>query len=522
MSSKEPRVEQATIARLLERQFLTSPDGIFLVWDDYEGGSRVWTYSQGAAEIASASQRVQAISTPDRSPLLVIGEPTPALLFHWLACLASGVPVAMINPKATEQEISRYLAALAPAGVIHDASLTELVGSVASAAGLSVQMMVLDSNSDPDAGSSEWPGYWQHSQPGDRAGFIFTSGTTGAPKAVVLSQANYAWGSAVCSSYFRLRGSDRLVVLLPLFHVNAQVYSVLSAIQAAASIVLAPRLSISRFWPLVDTHSITKVSMSIFGMEVIARAGRATPTTLQLVASGTQRARWVEGWGSEVLSMYGSSETVAPPILGTTSEAVPEGFIGRVTPFYAVRVIPDSASAQSIQGSLEVAGIPGWTLAQGYVFADGTSHSLDMTEDGWFRTGDVVECDTSGWFRFLGRADDVLKVRGENVSPAEIEDAIRGSTGVKDVAVVGQPDVVWGHIPVAVLELSEGAHPEEVTQSVLARLSERLTPQKHPQLFFVAHELPRSNLNKVKKSVVRESLSSYEEVWRSADYERRI
>jgi acyl-CoA synthetase (AMP-forming)/AMP-acid ligase II len=260
--------------------------------------------------------------------------------------------------------------------------------------------------------------------------------------------------------------------------------------------------------------------MSIFGMEVIARAGRPPGVSLDLAASGTQLRKWVEGWGTEVISMYGSSETVAPPIVGSTFEGVPEGYIGSVTPFYSVRVVPESESSGPVQGALEVLGLPGRTMAAGYMFADGSFHSLDLTGDGWFRTGDVVECDEAGWIRFLGRADDVLKVRGENVSPAEIEGAIRGSTGVEDVAVVGVSDVVWGHIPVAVLELLDDAPREQVTESVLAQLQERLSGHKHPLLLLATEQLPRSNLNKVRKSVVRESLETYDELWRSSEYHR--
>jgi acyl-coenzyme A synthetase/AMP-(fatty) acid ligase len=223
----------------------------------------------------------------------------------------------------------------------------------------------------------------------------------------------------------------------------------------------------------------------------------------------------VEGWGTEVVSMYGSSETVAPAIIGTTSDDLPEGFVGMATPFYGVRVVPEFPGSATIEGSLEVAGTPGWTLAQGYVLADGSFRPLDLTDDGWFRTGDTMECDSLGRLRFMGRADDMLKVKGENVSPAEVEDAIRGSVGVKDAAVVGKSDAVWGHIPVAVLELAEGADIDDARQSVLQRVGEKLTGFKQPQALLIAGELPRSNLNKVKRSVVRDSLDQYQEIWRS-------
>jgi crotonobetaine/carnitine-CoA ligase len=428
------------------------------------------------------------------------------------------VPVAVINPSATSQELAAFVRALAPAALIRDSAAAEATGEAELSESIERVTLELEGPTAPGPG---WPEYWAGSRPDDRAGFIFTSGTTGAPKAVIMSQANYVWGAAVCSSYFRLAPTDRLAVLLPLHHVNAQVYTVLSTIQAGGSLVLAPRFSVSKFWDLVGAQAVTKVSMSIFGMEVISRSGRPADTPLRLAASGTHRARWVRGWGTEIFSMYGSSETVAPAITGITSDELPEGFIGTVSPFYAVRVVPESPDSTSLEGSLEVAGTPGRTLAQGYVLADGSFRPLDMSEDGWFRTGDTVECDSSGRIRFLGRADDMLKVKGENVSPAEIEDALRSCPGVKDAAVVGKADAVWGHLPVAVLELSAGADKDEAAKGILQQLELKLTGFKHPQALLVAAELPRSNLNKVKRSVVRDSLDQYEELWRSNDYAGR-
>ena len=87
--------------------------------------------------------------------------------------------------------------------------------------------------------------------------------------------------------------------------------------------------------------------------------------------------------------------------------------------------------------------------------------------------------------------------------------------------MVGKADAVWGHIPVAVLELVEGADVDDARQSVLKRVGERLTGFKHPQALLVAGELPRSNLNKVKRSVVRDSLDQYQEIWRSDELEGR-
>lgn len=514
--SPDPAFRHATVASLLERRFAAGSDRTFLIWDDYEGGQRQWSYGEAGAEIRRAASRLHAVGESS-STVFLIGPTSPDLLFLWLGCLASGLPVAVINPTATSKELSRFIDALGPSVLVSDDESDGPEAKAHLGGGRQLSQLTMRHDEQFDAAGQDWPDYWRGADPDHRAGYIFTSGTTGSPKAVTLTQANYAWGGAVCSAYFRLQRDDRLAGLLPLYHVNAQVYSILSAITSSSSLVLAPRLSVSRFWPLVEAHRINKVSMSIFGMEVIAQNGNETTGRLELVASGTQRRHWQAGWSTEVVSMYGSSETVAPPILGTSTDGLPEGSIGSVTPFYAARVASAAGSSDGrLQGELQVFGIPGRSLALGYVMVDGTFANLPMTDDGWFRTGDVVESDSQGWIRFLGRADDVLKVRGENVSPAEIEQVIRGTAGVDDVAVVGRPDPVWGHIPVAVLQMSDDSSPtDDVVAEIIRRLEGGLTRLKHPQAILRTDRLPRSNLNKIQKSVVRDSLDSYVEIWRS-------
>ena len=125
---------------------------------------------------------------------------------------------------------------------------------------------------------------------------------------------------------------------------------------------------------------------------------------------------------------------MAPPILGTSTDGLPEGSIGAVTPFYEARVASAEGSADGmLQGELQVFGIPGRTLALGYVMVDGTFANLPMTDDGWFRTGDVVETDSQGWIRFLGRADDVLNIGGASkLVPDVVAAAVHGIPGLSE------------------------------------------------------------------------------------------
>jgi len=180
--------------------------------------------------------------------------------------------------------------------------------------------------------------------------------------------------------------------------------------------------------------------------------------------------------------------------------------MGRASAEYEVRLVDDSGAL--IQGPgiglLEVLGIPGVSLMLGYLH-DPDATAAAYTSDGWMRTGDRVELHADGWFSFIERDKDMLKIGGENVAALEIERVINGVRGVQDSAVVAGHDPMLDEVPVAFVIARSPAALVDVglVDDVFAACRRALADFKVPRLVVIVEEFPRSTLNKVAKSQLR-------------------
>lgn len=489
-----------------------------LVWRDLDGGRMSWTYRElvGAADTFASHLRARGIRRGDRVGVHMANQ--PEFVIAWFALSAMGAVTVSTNSRLTAPELEAQLRRTTAKMVITSGELLDTVRAAVSTLTHRAEVVVTDLSETPgelDEGVARFssllapvPSSLPEEEPevvssSDLAEIQFTSGTTGQPKGVMWSQANLLWAAKVSADHAGMADGERVLLYLPLFHTNAQTYSALPALWVGGCLVLMPRFSGRQFWPVSVEERATYCSMIPFAVRALLKQEVPADHAYRLWCSGIFVRHWDRYFGIPTCAWYGMTETVSQPV---TSEAGWPGrhlAMGRPAAEYQVRVVEDGKPLRGPgQGVLEVRGVPGVSLAMGYL-DDPEATDASRTADGWFKTGDRVELHPDGWLTFVERDGDMLKVGGENVAAAEIEQAIGRVPGVDEVAVVALRDRMLDEVPVA-FALARTSDPDDLVERILEHCRSNLADFKVPRHVWVVDELPRATLEKVSKVTLRQ------------------
>jgi acyl-CoA synthetase (AMP-forming)/AMP-acid ligase II len=341
----------------------------------------------------------------------------------------------------------------------------------------------------------------------DPAVIIYTSGTTGRPKGATLSHGNVTWNCVNVLIDTDLASDEVALVCAPLFHVAALDMVSLPMILKGGTIVLMGAFDPSRALELIERHRVTVM----FGVPAMFNAVSQLPAFPTADLSSLRRLlcggapvplstiRTYLDRGIPFLQGYGMTETSPGALfLGAERAAAKAGTAGVSSFFTDVRVVrPDGSDvAPGEKGEVVVAG-PNVMLGY-WNQPDATAEAMD---GGWFRSGDVAVADDEGYVTIVDRMKDVIISGGENVYPAEVEDAIYSHPDVAECAVIGVLDERWGEVGRAVVVCRAGATLDE--RALLDHLDGRLARYKVPRSVVFTNALPRSGAGKVLKGELR-------------------
>ena len=367
------------------------------------------------------------------------------------------------------------------------------------------------------AGAHRIPSRFPYPGGSDVAVLLHTGGTTGTPKAAMLTHTNLRANANQAIAWVPMlhEGGENFLCLLPFFHAFGLTFNLFCAVQKAATQVMLPKFSVDQVLAAHERRPFTFFVGVPVMFERILNGAQRKGTSLRSLRYGVcgaapmppeVGARWEKATGGYFVEGYGMTET-SPIVAGTPMGPSRRlGALGLPFPSTDVRVVDseDPDPAREVPD-----GEPGELLVRGpQVFAgyweDEEATRAAILPGGWLRTGDIVRREDS----FLWMADrrrELILTGGFNVYPSQVEAAIRSLKGVADVAVVGLPNGARGELVCAVVVLADGAAPGSVTLEAVRQHAERTIPHYAlPHRLEVIDEMPRSQIGKVLRRVVRE------------------
>jgi crotonobetaine/carnitine-CoA ligase len=337
----------------------------------------------------------------------------------------------------------------------------------------------------------------------------------------MLSHRSMASEADSVASYWAARPDDVFLGVLPLFHVNAQLVTMLPALASGARLVLARSFSAGGWIDLVRRHGVT--ISSIVGTQV--RMIMATPeqpddhdTALRCVPYGLNvpPAMWAgfeRRFGAPLCNIYGLTEAVAvataAPVHG--DRRIPS--VGRPGRGRAVGIFDDDGKElpPGAEGEIRIRGERGVSLMVGYHRRP--EETAEVLHGDWLRTGDLGRLDEEGYLYFVDRAKDIIKRAGENVSASEVERVLSEFPGVAEAAVVGRPDPIRDEAVVAFVVPAAGGAIDTPTLDVAALdayCRGQLARFKVPEEYLVVEALPKTSIGKIEKKALRQRLAPHQ------------
>ncbi|MFD5246349.1 acyl-CoA synthetase [Amycolatopsis sp. NPDC058340] len=409
-----------------------------------------------------------------------------------IAALLAGVPAIPLNPKIGERELAHILTDSDPVLVLAEPGADLPAGLD----GLPRRDVVLegtpvDPPAEPDA---EAP-----------ALIVYTSGTTGPPKGVVLPRRAIATTLDALKDAWEWTADDVLVHGLPLFHVHGLILGILGPLRRGGSV-----RHLGRFSTEGVAHELATGATMMFGVptmyhRIAGEVGEdaslaAALSSARLLVSGSaalpvhDHQRITAATGRRVIERYGMTETLMNTSIRADGEHVP-GTVGVPLPGVDLRLVDESGEPVEELETVGEIQVRGPNLFTEYLNRpDATEAAFD---DGWFRTGDMATRDAAGYVKIVGRkATDLIKSGGYKIGAGEIENALMEHPGVAEVAVTGEPDDDLGERIVAWV-VPEGERPAE--SELADHVSRLLSPHKRPRVVRYLDALPRNDMGKVMK-----------------------
>ena len=511
---------------LLEHWIAHRPDHPLLIWEPKSGQEQRWSYKEFGEEVARVAAGLAARGVKQGDKVLIHADNCPEMIFAWYACARIGAVGVTTNTRSAGPEIQYFAEHTRAVGAITQPQYAQLVADHAKELGW---IVVTEDNSGEAPSDAErahgLDGYdtlrgdpadapTRPADPMAPAGIMFTSGTTSRPKAVVHTHANALWASRIGPINLDMTSDDVYLIYLPFFHVNAQSWSFWSTLGAGGTIVLQPKFSASRFWEVVLKHDVTHISLIPFVFKAIG--SQPVPEHKLKVGAFGLTMPVLEGWLKlRLLTAWGMTETVIHATRNDYNQPYPDGSMGKPTPGYEFAIVdPDTGRLcdDGSIGELWVRGTRGIQLFLEY-YDNEEAMAKAFTEDGWFKTGDMVALGENGNFYYKDRDKDALKVGGENVSAREVEDVCRQAGGIGDIAVVAQKHEMLDVVPVAFVIPGPDA-PEDRdahAEAIIGHCKEQLADFKVPRAVYFVDEFPRATLDKVAKNKLREVADTYVE-----------
>jgi acyl-CoA synthetase (AMP-forming)/AMP-acid ligase II len=502
----------ATLTDMLAERTARHPDKLALVFKD-----RRWSYrdfQREANRVAGALHRM-GVGKGDKVALVL---PNCAeFLFAVFAVTRIGAVFVPLNPQYTGDEAQYVLHHSEASIVLTSPDLLALVQSVRGKLPDLKQAIVAGPGEYGDAlswddflsGASEEPPT-SEIDPEDLASITYTSGTTDRPKGVMLSQYAYAFAPRMRAQGLGWNESDRVLCVLPLFHVNALCHTCIAMLSVGGSIVLTEKFSASRFWDEVRAHGVTTSSL----MRTIPQILLSLPekpddrdNPLRLIVtllSPEMHERFEKRFGLRGVPSYSLTEdilsVIGPPNM--PKEKLGSCGIALAPEVHRVAIHDEEGRPLPPRKPGEIVKQSPTVMKGYYKNPEATAKAL---KGGWLYTGDLGYLDEDGYLYFVDRIKDIVRRGDENISSEEIERVLNSHPQIGESAVIAVPDEIRGEEVKAFIVLKPSAGQETLQPHEIWRFcGEHLAPFKVPRYIEYRSELPKTPSSKVQKNILRD------------------
>ncbi|MCI4327169.1 MAG: AMP-binding protein [Thermoplasmata archaeon] len=479
---------------------------------------RTLTYQDldAATDRVAANFAIAGVGRADRVALFLLNGPEFVLAWFGLAKL--GAVVVPLNT-GLKGEILRYeLADAEPKGLVIDRRLWSAYAPFRGGLQIGTEWLV-DPVPDGTAAPSE-PRTWSELEApraavatpeltgGDPAAILYTSGTTGPPKGAVIPHEKYLRTPQEIGARSRLTPESVLFSALPLFHCNAQEMTALTALEFDLTAAFEERFHATTFWETAASYGATHVSLLIAMINVLFKQPeRPTDRTHQVrtaLTAGTTRAVWPEferRFGLSILELYGMTECGCTTLMNPP-DRVRVGSVGTPLGFVEADVVDDDDRpvGPDVRGELVVRPNAPYTMFLGY--RNQPEKTVESWRNLWFHTGDFVTRDSDGYYYFVDRKKDVIRRRGENLAPYDVESVLNRHPAVFEAVVIGVPSPLGEEDVKAFVLLKPGetASAEDLFRFCVEHLPFFMVPR---YLEFLS-EIPKTANQKAQRYVLRQ------------------
>jgi acyl-CoA synthetase (AMP-forming)/AMP-acid ligase II len=477
--------------------------------DGPSGRTLTFAQLEGAIKSFAGGLHKRGFEKGDTLAILLPNVPEYAVAWHGAAF--AGGTVTTINPLYNAEEIAHQLKDSGAKFLIVFAQALENAKKAAEDAGVEEVFVLGDAEGATPVTELLGEPLAEQVQvdPGDTVALPYSSGTTGLPKGVMLSHRNLVANILQARSSLEMTDDDVVIGVLPFFHIYGMTVIMNMGLHGGVTTVTMPRFDLEQFLSLIQEHKVTRgyvVPPIALALAKHPLVDKYDVSSLRLVLSGAAplgaelEQACQERLGCQVVQGYGMTET--SPVSHTAPQGKHKpGTIGPVLPKMECRIVdPETGEDVEQPGERGELWMRGPNIMKGYLNNDeATRETID--EDGWLHTGDVAVVDEDGYFAIVDRVKELIKYKGFQVAPAELEALLLEHPGVADAAVIPLPDEEAGEIPKAFLVLKDDSTtPEDVQQFV----AERVSTYKQIRAVEMVDEIPKSASGKILRRVLRD------------------
>ena len=488
--SKNFKIDYSNIRELLYEKVKARTDEIFLICPGEN--TTEFTYIQLKSLIKNTYNIFRGLELKNKDRVGLIFYNSPEFLILYFSALCFGLTVVPINPDIASKEM-RYIINDSNSKVIfYNNTLESKIKNIKNLD--NVKLKKITSINDQEFSLKSENSFEENKiSIYDTAVIIYTSGTTGNPKGVILSHLNLLSDSKSISEWFHFDTKTRTLCILPLYHNNGQVTTLLAPLyQGGSTVIVQGKVSLLSFWDLVNRYDVTWTSvMSSILSILLSMPKERKDQTLKAILCGGQiltravQKQFEDRFKTPIFEGYGLTETTSFSCINCLpAEKRKIGSIGKVLPANEMSIL-DENGKDVIENNVGEICIRGYNVTIGYLGLK--EKNENSFRDGWFHSGDFGWKDSDGFFYFQGREDFLIIKGGENIYPAELENVLYQHPDIVECAVIGIPHKLLGEDICAFVKCKIGS---EVSETELKEFCKNnIGNFKQPQKIIIINSL---------------------------------